>query len=446
MAGPNYAWKAVWWVTHVGLTPVQAWISVADAVWTSVKTVLDTWKNLLKTLVYPFSNETWKPKWKEDYKKTWWKEWFSGRQKKHWDNYIAPFKWDGMKAPLLAKATWGITHFATAIPTNAVMTALDATYSAIKTPFSILKNIWKTVIYPFTNETWKPTFGKDLKAIWWKEKWFVARTRDSWINTFDVIPKKGNRWKKKIENDDLEDDFWEEENGAKTIEQSKIIESKNEEGKKEESKNEKNKSHEKVEKEQKDGKQNEQKNEKESKPENKTEEKEKKNENEGKKENEKENANEDGLKKDSIITRKIIKENPDTIFVFWDNVEAKKADAESIAQKWDNEEILAKSWWQAKEMRPAIKDWKKDIENSIWIPTMNGFWKHMTDHEFNENKKVIDDAISEIKKAAKWKKIHIPFDTKKNQYNIWTGIADLKNKAPKTFKYLQEELKKLESK
>jgi len=25
----------------------------------------------------------------------------------------------------------------------------------------------------------------------------------------------------------------------------------------------------------------------------------------------------------------------------------------------------------------------------------------MTDHEFNENKKVIDDAISEIKKAAK---------------------------------------------
>jgi len=48
-----------------------------------------------------------------------------------------------------------------------------------------------------------------------------------------------------------------------------------------------------------------------------------------------------------------------------------------------------------------------------------------------------------IKKAAKWKKIHIPFDTKENQYNIWTGIADLKNKAPKTFKYLQEELKKL---
>lgn len=65
------------------------------------------------------------------------------------------------------------------------------------------------------------------------------------------------------------------------------------------------------------------------------------------------------IEKDSIITRKIIKENPDTIFVFWDNVEAKKADAESIEQKWDNEEILAKSWWQAKEMRPTIKDWKR---------------------------------------------------------------------------------------
>jgi hypothetical protein len=233
MAGPNYAWKAVWWLTHVGLAPVQAWISVADAVWTSVKTVLDTWKNLLKTLVYPFSNETWKPKWKEDYKKTWWKEWFSGRQKKHWDNYIAPFKWDGMKAPLLAKATWGITHFATAIPTNAVMTVLDATYSGIKTPFSILKNIWKTVIYPFTNETWKPTFGKDLKAIWWKEKWFAARTRDSWINTFDVIPKKENRWlKNKIKNDDLNDDLWAEENKEEIIEQSKNKENKKEENKK----------------------------------------------------------------------------------------------------------------------------------------------------------------------------------------------------------------------
>ena len=30
---------------YVGLAPVQTWISVADAVWTSVKTVLDTWKN-----------------------------------------------------------------------------------------------------------------------------------------------------------------------------------------------------------------------------------------------------------------------------------------------------------------------------------------------------------------------------------------------------------------
>ncbi|HPC34826.1 MAG TPA: hypothetical protein PLP73_04100, partial [Candidatus Absconditabacterales bacterium] len=270
MAGPNYAGKAVGGVTHVGLTPVQAGISVADAVGTSVKTVLDTGKNLLKTLVYPFSNETWKPKWKEDYKKTWGKEGFSGRQKKHWDNYIAPFKGDGMKAPLLAKATGGITHFATAIPTNAVMTALDAAYSGIKTPFSILKNIGKTVIYPFTNETWKPTFGKDLKAIWGKEKGFAARTRDSWINTFDVIPKKENRGlKNKIKNDDLNDDLGAEENKEENIEQSK-----NKENKKEESKNEKNKSEEKVGKEQKDGKQHEQKKEKGAKLESKSEEKE----------------------------------------------------------------------------------------------------------------------------------------------------------------------------
>ena len=63
--------------------------------------------------------------------------------------------------------------------------------------------------------------------------------------------------KKKIENDDLEDDFWEEENGAKTIEQSKIIESKNEEGKKKNQKWKINLT--KSGKRTKDGKQNEQK-------------------------------------------------------------------------------------------------------------------------------------------------------------------------------------------
>ena len=84
-----------------------------------------------------------------------------------------------MKAPLLAKATWGITHFATAIPTNAVMTALDATYLAIKTPFSILKTYENCDI---------SIFKWNLEAYIWKRsqsylvkrKWFVARTRDSW--------------------------------------------------------------------------------------------------------------------------------------------------------------------------------------------------------------------------------------------------------------------------
>lgn len=201
MSWPNYFWKAVWWLTHVGLAPVQAWVTIADAVWSSVKTVLDTWKNLLKTLAYPFTTKTWKPKWKEDHKKTWWKEGFSGRQKDHRNRYVAPFKWDANQAPLLAKATWWIAHFATAIPANAIMTALDWSYSAIKTPFSILKNIWKTVIYPFTTKTWKPTFGKDLKDIWGKEKWFAARTKRSRKEIFDVLSKEKPIWKKEEKND-----------------------------------------------------------------------------------------------------------------------------------------------------------------------------------------------------------------------------------------------------
>lgn len=161
-------------------------------------------------------------------------------------------------------------------------------------------------------------------------------------------------------------------------------------------------------------------------------------------ESEKGKAKKEELKKDTIITRDIIKDNPDTIFVFWDNLEAKKADTEAVKQKWENKDVVEKSGWQAKEMRAKIKNGKKDIENSLGIPTMKWFGDFMNDGELDENKKNIDEAISEIKKSAKWKKIHIPFDKAKNQYNIWTGVADLENKAPKTFKYLQEELKKLD--
>jgi len=427
MAGPNYFWKAVWWLTHVGLAPVQAWVTVIDAVWSSVRTVLDTWRNLLKTLAYPFTTKTWKPKWKEDYQKTWWKEWFSGRQKDHWNKYVAPFKWDANQTPLLAKATGWVAHFATAIPANAIMTTLDATYSAVQTPFSILKNIWKTVLYPFTTKTWKPTFGKDLKEIWWNDKWFAARTKNSWKETFDVMPEKWARW-----NDKIEEEWWDEEDKIETINtqvQAKPIEKKSPEAPKAEAKSDWKKSDWEKKSDSKDTKDTD-----------KTKQEiDKKDENTEKNKTEKEE-----LKKDTIITRDIIKDNPDTIFVFWDNLEAKKADTEAVKQKWENKDVVEKSWWQAKEMRAKIKNGKKDIENSLGIPTMKWFGDFMNDNELDENKKNIDEAISEIKKSAKWKKIHIPFDYKKNQYNIWTGVADLENKAPKTFKYLQGELKKLD--
>ncbi len=420
MAGPNYAWKAVGWLTHIGLTPVQAWVTVADAVWTSVKTVLDTWRNLLKTLAYPFTSKTWKPKWKEDYKKTW--KWFSDRQKDHWNSYVAPFKWDGNKAPLLAKATGGITHFATAIPANAIMTTLDATYSAVKTPFSILKNTGKTLLYPFTSKTWKPTFGKDLKEIWWKEKWFAARTSNSWKEVFDVMPEKWSRWG----DDKIEDEWWEEDENETMNTQIpakpeiKPVEKKTSEAPKAENKS--------------DWKTN-------------NWDKTPKNSNDKEKtdsESEKGKVEKEELKKDTIITRDTIKDNPDTIFVFGDNLEAKKSDTEAVKQKWENKDIVEKSGWQAKEMRAKIKNGKKDISNSFWIPTMKNFGECMNDGELDENKKNIDESINEIKSLSKWKKIHIPFDKAKNQYNIWTGISDLENNAPQTFKYLQEELKKLD--
>ncbi|MCK9467011.1 MAG: hypothetical protein M0P94_01670 [Candidatus Absconditabacterales bacterium] len=187
MSKPNYAGQAVGGVTHIGLTPVQGGITVADAVGASVHTVLNTGKNLLKTLAYPFSTKTYKPQRNE--LGGIWKN-FSNRQKDHRNKYIAPFKGNPNEAPLLAKATGGLTHFATAIPTTAVMTTLDASYSAVKTPRSILKNIGKSILYPFSTKSWKPKFKQDLKDIWGKEKGFAARTKNSWHEVFDVIPKK----------------------------------------------------------------------------------------------------------------------------------------------------------------------------------------------------------------------------------------------------------------
>lgn len=112
------------------------------------------------------------------------------------------------------------------------------------------------------------------------------------------------------------------------------------------------------------------------------------------------------------ITRKNLRENPDKIYLFGDNL-AKKG-----------------MGGQAKEMRGE--------PNAIGIPTkkyptMNDR-AYFSDEELESNKTYIDKALSAIPKN---KIVVIPSS------GLGTGLAQLDKRAPKTYAYLLEYLNKL---
>lgn len=116
----------------------------------------------------------------------------------------------------------------------------------------------------------------------------------------------------------------------------------------------------------------------------------------------------------SFITRAQIKENPDKIFLFGDNLAGKGLGG------------------QAKEFRGEL--------NSIGIPTKKlpsmKEGSFFTDAELDENIKVIDEAFSKIPKG---KEVVVPD-------NIGGGLSKLQERAPKTYEYLQEKLGEVTSK
>ena len=113
----------------------------------------------------------------------------------------------------------------------------------------------------------------------------------------------------------------------------------------------------------------------------------------------------------SYITRKYVREHPEKTFLFGDN-------------------LIGKGYGgQAREMR--------DEPNAIGIPTKkapsmddNSFF---TDEEFEVYKIAIDRAFMKIPKGT----VVIPYD------GLGTGRAELKKRAPKTWRYLQMKLKEL---
>ena len=118
------------------------------------------------------------------------------------------------------------------------------------------------------------------------------------------------------------------------------------------------------------------------------------------------------IEKLRFITREYVRANADKIFLFGDN-------------------LLRKGYGgQAGAMR--------DEPNAVGIPTKkkpsNAPDAFFSDTEFGQNKNAIDLAFSELDGRAKGKVIVIP------AAGLGTGLADLQNRAPKTFQYLERRL------
>ena len=112
-----------------------------------------------------------------------------------------------------------------------------------------------------------------------------------------------------------------------------------------------------------------------------------------------------------IFSVNLVKKNPDKVFLFGDNLKGYGKGGQAII---------------------------RDEPNAIGIPTKKApsmdKTAFFTDAEYTSNKKVIDEAFSKIPRG---KTIVVPKD------NLGTGRAQLKQKAPKTWLYLQEKLKEL---
>ncbi len=119
------------------------------------------------------------------------------------------------------------------------------------------------------------------------------------------------------------------------------------------------------------------------------------------------------LTKQKVITLQDTINNPDTQYLFGDNL-----------QKW------------GKAGQAVIRD----APNAIGIPTKKApktnESAYFTDNEYNANMEAIYQAFDRIDLN---KNLVMPVD------GLGTGLADLKNKAPKTFAYLQEHIRWLES-
>ena len=110
-------------------------------------------------------------------------------------------------------------------------------------------------------------------------------------------------------------------------------------------------------------------------------------------------------------TPKFIKDNPDLLFVFGDNMERKGKGGQAIVR--DESNVIG--------LRTKVSPTRKDDA-------------YFYDEFLEDNKKAIDEDIAAIKKAGFGTQTVFP------KGGIGTGLASLKEKAPKTYAYLNKRL------
>ena len=122
------------------------------------------------------------------------------------------------------------------------------------------------------------------------------------------------------------------------------------------------------------------------------------------------------ITKMELITRKIVREYPDKIFLFGDNLLGRGYGGQAAAMRGE--------------------------PNAIGIPTKKKPANHsdayFTDTEFEQNKAAIDRAFVRLAGLKDGTEIVIP------SAGLGTGLAKLPDIAPRTFKYLESRLAGLE--
>lgn len=105
-------------------------------------------------------------------------------------------------------------------------------------------------------------------------------------------------------------------------------------------------------------------------------------------------------------TRKLVENDPDNIYIFGDNTEGWGTGGQACI---------------------------RGLKNAYGIPTKITPYRYMSDRELAFNAMIIKQAIENLPRDKNWV---LPED------GLGTGLADLPNKAPKTYQFLLDELNK----